>query len=73
MGTYNFDYNYELPDPDDLPSNNWIEYKSKVNHGYSMDTEKDDKTNQVSDEELEHIEKILKQIDLKYLPPDESV
>jgi len=59
-----------LPDPEDLPDNNYY-IKSKSDHGYSMDTEKNDNNNNVSPEEMEKIEKFLESINPLINPPND--
>ena len=61
---------WDLPDADDLPENKFVNYDSKSDHGYSMDTEKNDKDNEVSPEEMEKINKFLEELDRKNYPPN---
>jgi hypothetical protein len=60
---------YDLPDPDDLTEN----YYNPIDHGYSMDPEKGDKDNDVSQEELDNIDKFLKDFDKRNYPPEDYI
>lgn len=74
MGTYN----YQFPDPEfpDPAGNPWnldpgFPYKQPNIYG-GMNPEKGDRNEDITPEEMENIEKFLKQIDEQNMPPDES-
>lgn len=56
---------YDLPDPDELPDDHINEYYAKYS---SMDPEKGDKDNEVSPEELDAIDRFLKDFDNNNYP-----
>ena len=62
---------YDLPDPDDLPQDQINEYYLAKYGG--MDPEKGDKDNDVSQEELDNIDKFLKDFDKKNYPPEDYI
>lgn len=59
---------WELPDPNDLPAEDINEYYREKIYG-GMDPEKDDKNDEVTQEELDNIDKFLKRLDEQNLPP----
>lgn len=61
---------YELPDPDDLPEDSINEYYAKYS---SMDPEKGDKDSEVTQEELDNIDRFLKDFDSKHYPPNDDL
>lgn len=58
---------YDLPDPNDMPEDSINDYYAKYS---SMDPEKGDKNNDVTPEEMDNIEKFLRDFDDKNYPPN---
>lgn len=59
---------YDLPDPDDMDKEQINEYYGSKYGG--MDPEKGDKDWEVSDAELDNIEKFLRDFDNRHYPPN---
>lgn len=60
---------WDLPDPHDLPEDQLNEYYREKIYG-GMDPEKGDKDNEVTQEELDNIDRFLKRLDEQNLPPE---
>lgn len=58
---------YDLPDPNDMPEDSINDYYAKYS---SMDPEKGDKNNDVTPEEMDNIERFLRDFDDKNYPPN---
>ena len=58
---------YDLPDPSDMPEDSINDYYAKYS---SMDPEKGDKDNDVTPEEMDNIERFLRDFDDKNYPPN---
>jgi hypothetical protein len=59
---------WDLPDPNDLPEDQMNDYYRQKIYG-GMDTEKGDKDDGITEEEMENIERFLKQLDKQSHPP----
>lgn len=59
---------YDLPDPDDIPQEQINEYYLSKYGG--MDVNKGDKDNDITQEELDNIDRFLKDFDNKHYPPN---
>lgn len=58
---------YDLPDPNDMPEDSINEYYGKFG---GMDVNKGDKDNDVTPEEMDNIERFLRDFDDKNYPPN---
>lgn len=56
-----------MPDPSDMPEDSINDYYAKYS---SMDPEKGDKNNDVTPEEMDNIERFLRDFDDKNYPPN---